>query len=217
MPPTLLQIQQVARQVVDLFKNAQLNSCLCGGVACTLYGTTRTPNDVDILVLSTQYHTESLKQYIAGQSSNFFLRDSQKIGATYKILYCRIGSAQECKVDILTPGILNIPHIPTNRLLFSDKLPVMPIIPLLLLKLQTWANHCDSDMPGKRAKVPYDVQDVDQLLGIAISRDDEQMSQAATWLPAAFIQAGRNHAVRYLQESSTSKTANDWRSIGVNL
>ena len=113
---------------------------------------------------------------LARQSSRFELRPSRKRGATYKLLYYRHPDDDyiTIKVDILVPGILNIPSIPTERIHRVNKLPPMPFLPLLLLKLQAWHDHRASYRSDYNAKQWMDVQDIQALLPIAVRRGEHK-------------------------------------------
>lgn len=49
----------------------------------------------------------------------------------------------------------------------SAKYPLMPFLPLLLLKLQAWQDHGESAKLFMRDKQPTDVQDILELLRLA--------------------------------------------------
>jgi hypothetical protein len=114
-------------------------ACFVGGVACALYGNTRTPHvtiyhsisltwlmmfflisqDLDILILGTIDDEETIKRRLTARNSSFYLIPSKKIGATYKVLwydryrYSYLGitkaSSTSIKVDILRPPTMDIP------------------------------------------------------------------------------------------------------------
>ena len=70
---------------------------------------------------------------------------------------------------------MNIPRVPDIHIRFLSttgtggnlSLPVMPLIALVLLKLQAWSDHGRSKKDFERAKVQQDVVDVREMLGIA--------------------------------------------------
>ncbi|KAL7284879.1 hypothetical protein ACG7TL_002193 [Trametes sanguinea] len=179
---SISQILEVARKVILIFEQRKLRCCLMGSVASYLYGVSRHPNDVDIVVLSTVYTQEALKEMLVRDDQQFQLVRSRNPRATYRVLWYRIpGTYQRCKVDILIPGILNVPAV-QYRYIISPKphhLPLMPLIPQLLLKLQGWADHRVSHRSDMRAKQCIDVRDVDALLEIVWRKkmriDDEDV------------------------------------------
>lgn len=173
--------------------------------------------DVDIVVLTNTYDTEELKRILVRNSSKFELKPSRKIGATYKILYYRFYafSRINCKVDILTPGIMNIPDIPTHRIEFINNLPAMPFLPLLLLKLQAWEDHGDSDRSDFRAKQYVDARDLAQLLVIAGQRGEHKRD--AIWLPVSFLREAQRRVQRLKSNINMDQGARDekaWKRIG---
>ncbi|TCD63498.1 hypothetical protein EIP91_005331 [Steccherinum ochraceum] len=216
---SLSQIYEAARAAITIFAGQGLPSCLCGGTGCALYGTSRTPNDVDIVVLTSAYDTEELKRMVVRSSSKFELKPSRKIGATYKILYYRVYTygLRACKVDILTPGIMHIPdaNIPIARIELIDNLPAMPFMPLLLLKLQAWGDHGDSDRSDFRAKQYFDARDIAELLVIAVMREEHKRD--ASWLPASFLREAQRRVQRLKSNLFMDQGARDekaWKQIG---
>ncbi|KAI0803200.1 hypothetical protein BC629DRAFT_1438256 [Irpex lacteus] len=159
--PTSAKVRATAQKAIDAFAYYGLACCLVGGAACQLYGTSRTPGDVDIVILTTSYDTERLKAMLVARDPTFYLRPAKTFGATYKVLWARIGysyaQSDACKVDILTPGIMNIPDVPREHIVTIDGFPVMPMIPLLLLKLQAWTDHRAATKPYLHDKQYQDV------------------------------------------------------------
>ncbi|KAI0340247.1 hypothetical protein BDW22DRAFT_1334536 [Trametopsis cervina] len=219
--PTDEEVQAVALLAVRAFKSQGLSTCLFGGAACRLYGNSRTPNDADIVVLTSAYTTEDLKLFLTRvEPSTFYLVASRQIGATYKVLWARlkgnlVHSRRSCKVDILIPGVLNIPHIPTANIITINELPLMPLIPLLLLKLQGWSDHRESSRSDMQAKQYVDVRDITQLLRICVTRG-ARLEDVVGWLPREFVDAGRERLARYL-ETLRPAQAHLWRDVGFEV
>jgi len=219
--PSYEEIKSVARLAVRAFESRGLTTCLFGGTACRLYGNSRTPNDVDLVVLTTSHTTEDLKLLLSQIApSTFYLRPPKSIGATYKVLFAKLRgnihySRRSCKVDILIPGVLNIPQIPPAHILHIDDLPVMPLIPLLLLKLQGWSDHRASSRSDMQQKQYMDIRDITQLLQIAVMRG-ARLEDAIEWLPQEFVVAGRARLARYLETLRPSQTSN-WVEIGFEI
>lgn len=167
------------------------------------------------MVMTSAYTTEDLKRMLVGKNSSFYLRPSRKVGETYKLVFYTLQpnfrySRRSCKVDILIPGILNIPHISTYDIREIDNLPVMPLIPLLLLKLQGWADHRDSSRSDMQQKQYADIRDISQLVQIAI-QSGVTLGDALDWLPTDFVDAGRARLARFLEIVRPSQT---WTEIG---
>lgn len=117
---------------------------------------------------------------------------SKKKGATYKILWYRLPSGKQLKVDILFPGAMDLPIFPTSEIVFIDGLPVAPLSLMLVTKLQAWSQRRASGVARYLAKIPTDRKDVTTLLHIA-KRDQSKI------LPRKKRSAGRSHA--YIPQS----------------
>ncbi|KAI0684750.1 hypothetical protein BC835DRAFT_1292300 [Cytidiella melzeri] len=214
--PTAEQVKDTARKAIDAFAYYGLKSCLVGGAACMLYGTTRTPGDVDLVVLTSTYDAEQLKELLVRRNSTFYLRPAKTFGATYKVLWGRLGYSytpyDSCKVDILVPGIMNIPDVPSQHIITIEGYPVMPMIPLLLLKLQAWTDHRAADKKYLRDKQHQDVRDIEQMLEIAVRRG-EKINSVVAWVPVDFLAAARSRVKEFLAQIFPRRQEL-WQAIG---
>jgi len=181
---------------IAILKKHGISCAVVGSLACKLYTSDfRYPKDVDLLVfqpitLSTNTPirtSEEIKALLVkGDPEHFYLRMPRDIFAPYRILYYRksyLGTW--CKVDILIPGIMNLPNIPPpltalrstrstndiraprgtrNHLTTVSGIPLVPFSLLLLLKLQAWADHRVAPELFKREKQFQDASDVQHLL-----------------------------------------------------
>lgn len=148
--------------------------------------------------MTDTYSQEELKQLLVRHpGSDFYVRPSRRISATYLIVYYNLGEERFCKVDILIPGVLNIPHIPSTRIVHIDGLPVLPFMALLLLKLQGWSDHRASGRSDMWEKQYVDVRDINQMLGIAATRGEDVNDE--TWLPKDFLEVARARVVRFVE------------------
>ncbi|KZT30072.1 hypothetical protein NEOLEDRAFT_1153437 [Neolentinus lepideus HHB14362 ss-1] len=213
-PPTLEETRAVARTATRILTSHGLTCCAFGSLACNLYGTLRTPNDIDLVVMTRSYTQEELKDLIRRSDSRFYLVPSRKPFATYKVFYYRLaGYRRSCKVDILLPGIMNIPTITSGRIVKVHDIPVMPLSALLLLKLQGWSDHRASTRPDMIEKQYVDVQDINQLLRIASTRG--LWMQSETWLPSDFLEAAGDRIAEYVDEYPSSGAS--WEAIGYDM
>lgn len=204
------EIRLVARKAVDIFASHGLVSCLFGSAACALYGCSRIPNDVDIIVMTKSHAQEELKQLLVQHpKSDFYIRPSRRIGATYVIVYCNLGEERFCKLDVLIPGILNIPNVAPERIVHIDGLPVLPFMLLLLMKLQGWSDHRAAGRTDMWEKQYVDVRDINQMLGIAATRGEDVNRE--TWLPKEFLDMARARVVRFVEHFRQPAR---WESIG---
>ena len=174
--------------------------------------------DVDIIVMTTTYSTEDLKTFVSA-TPGFYLRPSQRPGQTYKILFYKLkptmwANRRSCKVDILVPGIMNIPHVPPEQIVWVNRLPVLPLIVLLLLKLQGWSDHRASTRSDYQQKQYVDIRDLSQLV-VTAAREGVRLDNA-TWLPDTFISRGREHFALFLRIVRPAQTSY-WRDIGFEV
>ncbi|KAI0819387.1 hypothetical protein BC628DRAFT_1403040 [Trametes gibbosa] len=218
--PSENEVREVSSRTVEIFSSYSLRCCLFGSVACNLFGVTRTPNDVDLIVFTDQYDQEELKQILVNEDSDFFLVDSRNPHADYRVLWyslrpSRRGNPRSCKVDILIPGILNIPDVPRRRVKWIDELPVMPLVPLILLKLQGWSDHRASHREDMQAKQHVDVQDLDQLLQIAIERDQNVWQQNLSWMPRELIDEAQSRVYEFIEDLADFD--DDWERLGFDV
>ena len=174
--------------------------------------------DIDVIVMTSTYSTEQIKALLA-RSPGFYLRPSRKPGQTYKILYYKLQpnlfyDRRSCKVDILIPGIMNIPLLASDRIVWKEHLPVLPLLVLLLLKLQGWSDHRASTRSDMQQKQYADIRDINQLV-VTTARSGEHISQAG-WLPEALLAEGREHLALYLRIVRPAITSY-WSDIGFDL
>ncbi|KAI0649646.1 hypothetical protein C8Q79DRAFT_997735 [Trametes meyenii] len=212
-------ILDIARAAVNIFARHGLKCCLVGSVASYVYGVPRIPKDVDLVVLTGIHGQETLKGMLVAADSKFYLVPSRKPLATYKVLWYRDTTyGSRCKVDILLPGIMNIPNVPHQHVVYKGpyNFPLMPLIPHLLLKLQAWDDHQLSYRSDFLANVPTDQRDIDQLLAIVCQSGERLRSPNLQWLPELVIAAAGTRLRKYLAHGSL-QTKRQWRSLGFNV
>ncbi|KAK0430472.1 hypothetical protein EV421DRAFT_283233 [Armillaria borealis] len=213
---TLSEVLQTTRDTVRTLSTLGFKCCLVGSVACSCYGMSRSPNDIDTLVLGCRFTQEELKRRVVAANTSFYLIASKDPYATYKVLWYRLpGYRRSCKVDLLFPGIMNIPPVPSNSIVHrrhpSDyqTLPLMPFIPLLLLKLQAWMDHGESPKYYMNAKQPTDVRDITELLNIFVTAGN--LGELGSWIPESFLKAGRSRRREFVK--LYPHTANHWSRV----
>ncbi|KAF5344370.1 hypothetical protein D9758_013271 [Tetrapyrgos nigripes] len=229
-PPTPQEVRRAARAAINIFESNDMTCCLFGSLACRVYGVTyRGPKDVDLIVLKDQgYDSEELKQFLVDSDDRFCLVGSINPDATYQVLYFTLPSSlhdqdRKCKVDILTTGrttSLNIPPIPRKHITHVDpftqddnRLPVMPLLALLMMKLQGWVDHRRSREGHKQKKVPQDVKDIDALVEIAVNDWEVHLeNQEERWLPRWFVNQSKKRVDEYLKKFPWKEE--DWESLG---
>ncbi|KZT08223.1 uncharacterized protein LAESUDRAFT_811682 [Laetiporus sulphureus 93-53] len=215
-PATEKVLREIAQQAVAIFADHGHDCCLFGSLGCALYGTTRSPSDVDLIVL-TDEDAEKLKEILVDEDSSFYLKSSDNDLVRWKILWYTLPSARrDCKVDILTPGgKLNLPRVPNRHIKHKRQLPVMQILPLLLTKLRGWTDHRKSRRSDKWRKLHNDVKDIDDLLPIACRTGTHINSRRLRWLRKGFVDfvaASQRRIYKYVEEYPDS--AGYWERLG---
>ncbi|KAI0752461.1 hypothetical protein C8Q80DRAFT_1267008 [Daedaleopsis nitida] len=225
MAPTTEQILEVAQKAVKIFSKLGLECCLIGSVASYLYGVTRPPNDVDLVILSTLYDQETLKRILVREDPHFYLVSSKNPRATYKVLWYSLATRSyryplptiDCKVDILIPGVLDVPDVPLPRVLTLSGLPVMPLVPQLLLKLQGWSDHRLSHRSDMQAKQYVDIRDIDALLEIALEKGARvKGGEEDDWIPESMITLA-NTRLRFYTRYASRYSVGKWRTLGLSV
>src|SRR5262245_56816068 len=158
-----------------------------------------------MVVLTQGMDAETIKALLVAGDSKFFLVRSTNPRNTYRVLWYRLSSttsgsssytslyrdtyyySRKCKVDILIPGTLNVPDVPTSRIKQINKLPVAPILVVLFLKLQGWTDHCASTRTDLYLKRHSDVDDINKLLRILKAQFDleREIRRERRWLPVS--------------------------------
>ncbi|KAI0046258.1 hypothetical protein FA95DRAFT_1494284 [Auriscalpium vulgare] len=210
--PTSSDIQALAKSTVAILKRHGLSSCLTGGAACALWGVARTPNDLDMVVMTSSYTQEEVKRLVAAADTSYYLVPSTNPRNTYKVLWHRAANGVCCKVDLLLPPTLNIPDITPEHVVLRQGTPVMPLLLLLLMKLQAWSDHGSSRWSNVRAKAATDRLDIEVLLGVAV-RNGVSL-QRESWLKETMLMAWSwNRVTSYVAAYPSSR--GNWRSIGI--
>ncbi|KDR85592.1 hypothetical protein GALMADRAFT_108875 [Galerina marginata CBS 339.88] len=209
-------IRSTAQAAISILAAAGIVSCLVGSAAGSEHGISRTPNDVDILALSETMTQAELKSLLVSKCPRFSLsKPESNLHASYSILKYSIPAPQLmfCHVDIFLPGMIHLPPIPHDRIVYSSQtsLPVMPFFPILLHKVQAWIAHRDSPKERARIKQSNDVQDIRELLKIAVSAHNVKLGEQ-TWLPPWFLQEAAEGVSEYI--TSHPETADSWTKVG---
>ncbi|TCD70781.1 hypothetical protein EIP91_001812 [Steccherinum ochraceum] len=215
-PPTSDEIRNIAAEAVEIFRQHGLSCCLFGSAACELYGRHRVPNDLDIIVMTNSWDTEYLKGILCRESNEFFDRPARSPNATYRVLFYRLHGRRRrpCKVDVLIPGSstsLNLPFIDDSHFEWLAHLPVLPFLPLLILKVQGWRDHRNSTRRDFVAKRPVDIRDINELLGIGRRRRED--IQQELWIPDWFLDHGNTLVQEYVDAMGGGR---QWELIGFN-
>jgi hypothetical protein len=178
--------------------------------------------DLDILILNTQYDQETIKRMLAIANPAFYTVASKTIGATYRVLWYHPTGwslsrrADSVKVDILLPGIMDIPsfsatYIETGN---SRRLPAAPFSIVLLLKLQAWSQHRRAIRFYLEVKQHTDARDLETLVPLAAAKG-VHISESV--LPSSFVEAAKARVLEYLLSFPSSRGVSGWRTIGFSV
>ena len=186
--------------------------------------------DLDILCLGSPWDVETLKMIVTTTNPSFYLIPSKTPGATYKVLWYRIGAyySRRCKIDLLFPGTMNIPSVPVSSIDHPavegvvaaggspppGTIPCAPFTLVFLLKLQAWAQHLDSDVLRFRLKANTDASDLKTMLPIA-RRKGVDIRRREGYLPRSFLASATPRAKRFVGE--WPETLRDWRALGFSV
>ncbi|KAH6906207.1 hypothetical protein BKA70DRAFT_1564553 [Coprinopsis sp. MPI-PUGE-AT-0042] len=217
------EIKQTAREAIESLQNEGLHACLFGSAACSFYGMqNRVPNDVDVVVMNADdfgYNPENIKYQLTCSNNRFFLVDSRDPHADYRILYFRLGgpdSRRRCKVDILVPGLLSIPNIPPDGFTYAanhPRIPLVPMMTLILLKLRGWWDHWNDDTrPWMREKAAQDEEDIEEMLSMAVHEGYSVWDGDREWWDEEFIKDALDWIEEYVE--NWPETEEDWRHLG---
>jgi hypothetical protein len=163
---------------------------------------------VDLLVMTT-IGQETLKDMLVKADSRFYTMAAKTPGATYRVLWYRLmGYHRSCKIDLLSPGVMDLPNIPAEYIRNLKGLPVAPARAILLSKLKAWDDHRNADRAFMREKQFTDIRDITFLLksvkNMTLSsfrRDwisDEYLRQSQE--RAKLYKATTGHEIKQLEE-----------------
>ncbi|RDB27110.1 hypothetical protein Hypma_004623 [Hypsizygus marmoreus] len=218
------EIYATARAVIYHLDTSGFAACLFGSAACAIYGMeARDPHDIDVIVLDTA-DPEYIKRLLYNKDQRFLLRPSANPQNTYQVLYYQLPRPpsdlhmRTCKVDILTPGIISIPNIPLERIVYHEThhdIPVIPLLALLLLKLRGWTDRRADSRPQVREKATQDAVDIGYLLELVAARMYEPHLLTETWMPRWFVDEGRERVQQFVQ--LWGGTASIWFDMGFDV
>lgn len=168
--------------------------------------------------------TDTLKDILVkGGGGVFHRKPSQKAGATYDVLYCKLRSDSlfallnsELRMNILTPGIRHIPVVPAANLLrpvVDTTITVAPFFALLFLKLDCWSSRGRSDRQHIRNMQGREKQLVDALVRFGQIKG-EKLADSEQWMPPEFLEMGRALAREFIAVHGAKKA---WEALGVTL
>ncbi|KAJ7053912.1 hypothetical protein C8F01DRAFT_1031697 [Mycena amicta] len=222
-------VLKAAQTTIVILQRQGFPTAIFGGLACNLYGNSRCPNDVDIIVYPTQsdVNAEAVKRLIVSHAPrSFYLKNPRDPANTYKILWFKDGR-RESKVDILVPtsapDMSLPPYIPPDRVMwarFADDSPALPLAPfafVLLHKLKGWTDHRAAEQSFKRVRQQTDAADVRRLLDTPYARALGAVPN--WWLDELFDEHLRTESVGRVREYCVAfpQRATQWSALGIDL
>jgi hypothetical protein len=210
MPLATQDISIVCRKTVNVPKRHGLSCCLVGGAATTLWGVPRIPNvhfrSLPLLralkrSLGHRYcrdhcspcQRESGTSTCPGRSrlqTQVIDKPSQHVH--YFLAQVPVLNFNKCRVDVLVPGIMNIPSITASRFVWlrQNTIPSMPLLPLLLPTLQAWSDHHSASYcrPDLRETQFNHIKDINILLPI-VKGQGIRRSDGVGYLLSLFLSA----------------------------
>jgi len=227
---TSIDIYDVATDVVETLKALNLECCFIGGMACSLYGLDRLPKDIDVLINNPHsgWDQEFVKRQLVARNSRFYLVQAKTPGATYKVLWYRLpptaGSRlnnQRIKIDILLPGLMDLPAVPTPNITWfrestsNRTWPAAPYDLLLMTKLQAWFQRRESSVQHYRDRVPADHADLVELLIIGRSTNERVYpveEEAKQYLSDSFIEVTKQRVIEHVWDHPDCLYS--WKALG---
>lgn len=137
--------------------------------------------------------------------------------ATYKVLWYRAPTYGTIKVDILLPGIMDIPRFPSSRIDSSNslRLPCAPLAIILLLKLQAWSQHRAALEWYYSKEQTKDKSDLECLVPIAARRSVKPKEDVD--IPTSFLSQAQVRVSEYLRLYPSCATKSGWNSMGFTV
>jgi hypothetical protein len=177
--------------------------------------------DVDLLCLvPSSFNRRELKEMCTSYHPSFHLTLPKARGARHRVLQYRINPELNCKIDLIPPGNMNIPRVPTQDVIYRNKFPLMPFYPLLLLKVQGWEDHRLSGKSHMEAKIPQDVEDIFELLALVMLRRSQsqvesgiELNETAWWITEEFKDEGKRRIHDFARKHPESRDS--WKALGL--
>jgi hypothetical protein len=88
----------------------------------------------------------------------------------------------------------------------------MPLIAVLLLKLQGWTDHRDSEREDFQEKQYIDVDDIMEVLDILRRAHRTKTLTSESWMPPWFVRAAKWRVDEFVEAFPDTKER--WRDIG---
>ncbi|TCD70767.1 hypothetical protein EIP91_001798 [Steccherinum ochraceum] len=216
--------RDVAHQAIKIFERNDLQSYIFGNLGLNVYDHRISPKSevIEIAVVTNRHSTDDLKDMLVrGGGGVFFRKPSQKGGATYDVLWCKLSGRSyasknwpERKVNIVTPGVRYIPALPPASLLTHKAAPGVPIAPffaLLFLKLDCWSSRRRSRSEHFRRLEGEEKRLIDLLVWFGRV---ERLADSQQWMPPEFLEMGQTLAREFVAVHGKKEA---WEPLGIEL
>jgi hypothetical protein len=112
---------------------------------------------------------------------------------------------------------MDIPSVPLSRITYTriPGVPVMPLLAVLLLKLQGWTDHRDSEREDFQEKQFMDVDDIKETLSILRRVFPKETLKSESWMPSSFVNAAKWRVDEFVE--AFPDTTEHWWFIGFDV
>ena len=167
------------------------------------------------MCLGCPWDPEELKRRVAAAHPSFYLISSRTPGATWKVLWYRANPGRSCKVDLLLPGVMDIPSVPIGDIEYPEQgKPCAPFALVFLSKIHAWVQHRDAEEMRFRAKARTDARDLIKMLPIAITKGLSIQNKEAHLSPL-LVASATSGVPKFVEERP--ETLDGWRAFGFSV
>jgi hypothetical protein len=166
--------------------------------------------------MTATHSQEKLKRILLSEDENFILKPHPNPLKKYKVVWYRFPDRErvECKIDIYTPGNLNLPIMSDAQFKWFDNNTIasMPLLRLLLLTLHGWECHMDARHHNRtlQCRQNTDIVYIDALLILA--RKYKMHRRDIAFLPAPFLTEAGRRVIKFTE--SCRSTSSNWMALG---
>jgi len=112
---------------------------------------------------------------------------------------------------------MDIPSVPLSCITYTrvPGVPVMPLLAVLLLKLQGWTDHRDSEREDWQEKQYTDMDDIKEILAILRRHYPRETLESESWMPPSFVNAAKGRVDEFTEVFPG--TREHWWNIGFDV
>jgi hypothetical protein len=173
--------------------------------------------DVDVLILDFWCDSERIKRMMVELNPCFYLEDLPMPIPNFKKLSYHPrgrGHSGAINIDILIPGDAKLPSFDPCRIEVNieHRLPVAPLLLVLLHKVLGWKQRSNSPDYSRYKKHWQDASDVANLVQIASEMGLTIVNNHT--LPESFIQRAAMWVDEFIAKYPNAQIKDHWRDIG---